>query len=209
MIDIHNHILPNLDDGPRNWEQSLVMARIAVADGIEQIVCTPHCVAGAFENTRELVLPAVKEFQEKLSEQGIPLQVYPGAELRLDPDLAQKVKSGQLPTVADNGRYILLELPYIFLPQKLEDFFRNLAMQDIVPIICHPERNRQLNRDPMPLFRWIETGALVQITAASITGHFGSGIRRLSLSLLGHGWRMLSVRMRMTLGCAPRSSRGP
>ncbi len=187
MIDIHNHILPGLDDGSPDCEQSLVMARIAVADGITGVVCTPHWAPGAFQNTRLPVLRALKEFQEKLCGNGIPLTLHPGAELRLDPDLIRKIGSGEVLTLNDTGRFALIELPDMFLPQSLEFFFGNMLSRGITPVICHPERNHSLLRDPMPLFRWVEMGSLVQITAASVTGRFGSGIRRFSRMLLEHG----------------------
>jgi protein-tyrosine phosphatase len=186
MIDIHNHILPGLDDGARNWEQSLAMARIAVADGIKEIVCTPHWAPGIYANTRGPILDAVDEFREKLSENNIPLEAHPGAELRLDPDLPRKLESGELLSINDTGRFILLEVPDL-LPPNLENFFPMLSRGNIIPIICHPERNHQLKRDPSPLFRWVEAGCLAQITAGSITGEFGSEVRRFSLMLFEHG----------------------
>jgi len=187
MIDIHNHMLPGLDDGSPDCEHSLAMARIAVADGIRDVVCTPHWAPGAFENTRVPVLRALKEFQEKLCDNGIPLTVHPGAELRLDPDLIRKIGSGEILTLNDTGRFALIELTDMFLPRNLEVFFRNMLSRGITPVICHPERNHGLLRDPMPLFRWVEMGSLVQMTAASVTGRFGSEIRRFSFLLLEHG----------------------
>jgi protein-tyrosine phosphatase len=115
------------------------------------------------------------------------LTVHPGAELRLDPDLIRKIGSGEVLTLNDTGRFALIELPDMFLPQILEVFFRNMLSRGITPIICHPERNHALLRDPMPLFRWVEMGSLVQMTAASVTGRFGSEIRRFSHLLLEHG----------------------
>jgi protein-tyrosine phosphatase len=186
MIDIHNHILPGLDDGPPDWEQSLAMARLAVADGIREVVCTPHWVSRVYENTRGPILDAVDEFRKKLCANGIPLEVHPGAELRLDPDLAEKVRSGELFSVNGTGRFILVELPNL-LPPRLENFFLILSQQNIIPIICHPERNRQLRRDPTLLFRLVESGCLAQITAGSITGDFGPEIQRFSRLILEHG----------------------
>ena len=146
-------MLPGLDDGSPDCEQSLVMARIAVADGIRDVVCTPHWAPGAFENTRLPVLRALKEFQEKLCDNGIPLTVHPGAELRLDPDLIRKIDSGEILTLNDTGRFALIELPDMFLPRSLEVFFRNMLSCGITPVISHPERNHAFLRDPMPLFQ--------------------------------------------------------
>jgi len=186
MIDIHNHILPGLDDGARGWKQSLAMARIAVADGIREVVCTPHWAPGVYKNTRGLILDAVDTLSEKLSREGIPLEVHPGAELRLDPDLPAKIESGEVLTLNDTGRFALIELPDICLLRNLEFFFRSMLDRGIIPIISHPERNRAIFKDAVYLFRWVEMGALVQVTAASVSGRFGTAIQRFSLFLLDH-----------------------
>lgn len=186
MLDVHSHILPGLDDGSPDWEQSLAMARIALADGIHEVVCTPHWVPGAYENTRHVILAAVEEFRRKLCERAIPLKVYPGAELRLAHDLPRRIEAGKVLTLNDTGCFALIELPDICLLQNLEAFFRNMRDQGITPVICHPERNHTLQHDPATLFRWVQAGCLVQITAGSITGRFGAEARDFSVLLLKH-----------------------
>jgi protein-tyrosine phosphatase len=186
MIDIHCHILPGLDDGSPDWEQSLEMACLAVADGIREIVCTPHWAPGIHANTRAPVLDLVAAFREKLAENDIPLEVRPGAELRLDPDLPKKIRSGELLSINDTGRFILVELPELF-PPNLDEFFHLLIRQDIIPVICHPERNHQVKRNLSLLYGFVEAGCLAQVTAGSITGVFGSEVQKFSLLLLEHG----------------------
>jgi protein-tyrosine phosphatase len=186
MIDLHSHILPGMDDGPGDNEQSLAMARIAVMGGIEQIVCTPHWVALAFENSRETVIRAVGEFQGELDRNGIGLRVYPGAELRLDVELPRKIEAGEVATLNDTGRYALIELPDICLLPKLEGFFGQMIERGVTPVISHPERNMALLRAPGYLRAWVERGVLAQVTAASVSGRFGSEIERFSMYLVEH-----------------------
>jgi len=186
MIDLHNHILRGLDDGARDWQESLSMARLAVEDGIEAVVCTPHWVANFFENTRPMVLEAVRAFREKLADADISLTVYPGSELRLEPDIPRKIQSGELLTINDTGRYALIELHDHVLPQNLEDFFWELQAQEVTPILSHPERNGAVFKDPMRLYRWVEMGALVQITSSSVLGRFGSVVQKFAMTLLDH-----------------------
>lgn len=186
MYDIHNHMLPGLDDGAFNWEKSLVMALLAAEDGIAGIVCTPHWVSGFFENTRAPVLKTLNTLKEKLKEHNIPLSVYPGSELRLDFDIPQKIETGELLTINDMGRYALIEFPDEVLPQNLDHFFWDLHAQNITPIIAHPERNRILQRDPVRLYRLVELGALTQITGASLLGRFGTEVRKFAIMLLEH-----------------------
>jgi protein-tyrosine phosphatase len=191
MIDLHNHMLPGLDDGALNWEQSLAMGRMAVEDGIQEIVCTPHWVNGYFENRRETIVRRVETLQEKLNAAKIPLKVYPGAELHLDFDISDKIKSGELITLNDMGRFALIELPVDIVPRNMKHFFWNLQTSDITPIISHPERNNALRRHPSRLFRWVQRGALTQLTAASLLGRFGTEVRKFAVSLLEH--RMVHV----------------
>lgn len=91
MIDMHSHILPGLDDGAADWEQAVAMARIATGDGITEIVCTPHWVLGKYENSRDIVLNRLAELKEHLAAEKIPVEVHPGAELRIDTSLLQRM----------------------------------------------------------------------------------------------------------------------
>jgi protein-tyrosine phosphatase len=186
MLDLHSHLLPGLDDGASDLEQSLAMARVAVQDGIQGVVCTPHWVLGQYENERSRVLAAVKEFQARLDEHGIPLRLYPGAELRLDVSLLERLEGREVLTLNDTGRYVLLELPEDTLPRNLDDFFWDLHMRDMKPIISHPERNLAIQRDPPRLYEWVNMGILCQLTAASLLGRFGKEVQRFSVFLLEH-----------------------
>ncbi|MBM3302612.1 MAG: tyrosine protein phosphatase, partial [Deltaproteobacteria bacterium] len=149
------------------------MARIAVRDGIQGVVCTPHWVPGQYENTRTKILKTLNEFRKKLEEHGIPLITYPGAELRLDVSLIERLKDGELLTLNDTGRYVLIELPQDSLPPNLDRFFWDIRVTGMTPIISHPERNLVLRNDPQILYRWVETGVLTQLTASSLLGRFG------------------------------------
>ena len=191
MIDLHNHMLPGLDDGALNWKQSLAMGQMAVEDGIQGIVCTPHWVVGHFENRRTVIVGQVKTLQEKLQSAGIPLKVYPGAELHLDFDIPEKILSGELATLNDTGRFALIELPMDVVPRNMKHFFWRLQAADITPIISHPERNSALRRHPSRLFRWVQMGVLTQVTAASLIGRFGTDARKFAVSLLEH--RMVHI----------------
>lgn len=184
VIDLHSHILPGLDDGAADWERSLAMARHAAADGISEIVCTPHWMPGKYENRRTEILARLEEFRARIAEADIPLTLHAGAELHLDAAIAARVRGGELLTLADGGRYILLELPEEALPDGMEDFFWNLQLEGLRPILSHVERNPVLRRDPARLRRWVETGVLTQITAASLAGRFSNGTREFALQLL-------------------------
>jgi len=162
------------------------MARVAVEDGIREILCTPHWVPGKYENTRPIILERFAEFKTLLTVHSIPLIVHPGAELRLDAGLPERIRAGEILTVNDGGAYALIELPEESLPANIEDFFWRLQLQNIRLIISHVERNAALRQDPARLCRWVETGILTQITAASLLEEFSAEIRDFSFRLLEH-----------------------
>ena len=173
MIDLHTHILPGLDDGAKDWGEALEMARIACADGIGTVVATPHVSPGVYDNNRDCILNTVKDFNQLLSERRVPLRVLPGAEYRLDPDLPEQLAGGDLLTMNDGGRYLLLEFPSDFIPAHARRVVYELLLQGVAAVIVHPERNAALVKQPHILMDMVEKGALAQITAGSLTGLYG------------------------------------
>ncbi len=186
MIDMHSHILPGLDDGAADWEQAIAMARHALADGITEMVCTPHWVLGKYDNARETILARFAEFETRLAAERIPLTIHPGAELRIDVSLPERLRAGELLTLNNGSGYLLLELPEEMLPDNLHDFFWGLQIQGFRLILSHVERNPVLREDPQRLFDWVENGILAQITAASLSEGFSAEIAEFARFLLEH-----------------------
>lgn len=184
MIDLHCHILPGVDDGPRTLEESLDMARAAVADGIETLVATPHTLNGVYLNPVGAVRSGVDALQSALDAADIPLRVYAGGDVHLVPDMLQAIQIGDAVTLHDQHKYILLELPSQSLPPHLKDEIFRLKVGGVTPIITHPERNMALAQDAEILFDLIDMGALVQVTAMSLTGGFGEFVRGVSERIL-------------------------
>lgn len=186
MIDLHSHMLPGVDDGAPDLEAALAMARAAVQDGITEVCCTPHYIPQLYENDRRTVLDAVTALRRFLAENGMPLTLHAGCEIRLHASMPQALRQNKLLTLGDAGRYVLVELPPHALPLRLEDFFWELRRFGFTPVLAHPERHPFLGRHPGLLFKWVRAGALVQITAGSLLGHFGKQVREGTLRLLEH-----------------------
>lgn len=177
MIDLHCHILPDIDDGPALMAESLEMARMAVADGISAIVATPHVKELPYPPDR--ISTRVEEFRRALNEARIPLKVLAGADVSalLEPSLLA-------PYTLNGTPYILFEFPHTHVPQNAGQLLFNGILAGLRPIITHPERNPSFVRSPQLLFELVEAGALVQVTAESLTGGFGDEARHCAAYLL-------------------------
>jgi protein-tyrosine phosphatase len=157
VIDLHCHILPGLDDGPSSLEEALEMCRIAVADGIRTIVATPHMLNGMFQVDRQAVLESVQEICRALRQESIPLQVLPGADVHLDQSVPACLEQGELVTLADLGRHLLLELPQDTVPEGVGELLFQIQLKGVTPIITHPERNIAIQQNPI---RLLESGTV-------------------------------------------------
>jgi protein-tyrosine phosphatase len=192
VIDLHAHILPGIDDGPRSLEDALEMARLAVADGITTMVATPHLFRRKSVDFHDLNRPddirqAVALFNEKLAEEQIELTVLPGCEIPLFVDIIKFIDDRLIVTINDKERYICLEMPDTIIPPATDDIIFQLNSRGITPIITHPERNLVFYEMPDKFRRFISLGCLAQITARSLTRGFGWGVARFTKRLVRDG----------------------
>jgi protein-tyrosine phosphatase len=171
MIDIHCHILPGLDDGARTMDEALAMARIAAADGIDTLVASSHITPGVYDNSPDRIVAAAEAFRVRLSKEGIPLRIIPGADVRMTPELIHG--TGRFLCINRDTPYFLFEFPHDLIPPGSERLVEALLGKGWIPVITHPERNLDLQRRPEKMEPFVKMGCLVQITAMSLTGEFG------------------------------------
>ena len=183
FIDIHCHILPGIDDGPGDIQDSIAMAKMAIEDGITHMFATPHILDGLYRNRTAVIRETCEKLKSSLPD---GLQLLYGADVRICHNLIEMIENEGIPTLNGSG-YLLLEFPSLALPPRLEDIILNLRQHKIIPIITHPERHVLLARRPALLRRLRECGAMSQITAQSITGGFGREIRNGSYALIRMG----------------------
>ena len=184
MIDVHTHILPGIDDGVQTIEESVEFARVAIEDGVKVIVATPHCREGVWDNEREGILAAVDTLRKRLEEEGLSVDLRPGAEVHLCPDLVQRVKDGRATTLDDNGRTVLLELSLSQYPVELENLVFQMKLAGLHVLFAHPERIRYFRDDIRRYESIVKLGGYGQITTGSVLGTFGSEALRFSEELL-------------------------
>ena len=191
FTDIHCHCLPGLDDGPATMAESLALCRRLAAEGIATVVATPHQL-GRFEGCNEAarVREAVGALNESLGNSDIQLKVVPGGEVRVDERICELLEVDKILTLADGGRYILLELPYqVFI--DIEPLLTELASMGIQSVISHAEKIAALATQHQVLLRWLEHSAHLQITASSLVGDFGLEVQRAAWHFLTSGWATL------------------
>jgi len=188
MIDIHTHILPGIDDGPEDMAETLAMCRIAVEDGITDVIATPHMLKAPYDVSRAAVLEKVAELNARLAAEGLPLTIHAGAEIFISPEIPGLLREGRLLTLAGRGTHVFLELTEIFLSDPVEALIRELAEDVVTPVISHPERNAMIQKAPDLLGRFREAGALFQVTAMSLTGGFGAETKNFTLAMLTDGF---------------------
>jgi protein-tyrosine phosphatase len=178
VVDIHCHILPGLDDGSPNTTTSIAMARLAVASGITTMIGTPHWIEDEHETDPAQIRQTVRDLQAELNSRDIPLTVLPGNEAFICPDLPDRVKKGDVLTLADRGTHLLLELPYEDLLTYVDDVIFRLQLQGITPVLAHVERYAYVRSDWHVLERWVQHGCLAQVNASSLDRTRGDDVAR-------------------------------
>jgi protein-tyrosine phosphatase len=185
MIDLHTHILPGIDDGPETIEDSLKLARAAVASGARVVVATPH-VSWSYQNDADTIAPLVEELNERLVAEGIALEVRAGAELAVTRLI--DLPYGELSHLSlGGGPWLLVEPPFVPSVTGLELLIFDLQRQGHRVVIAHPERCPVFHRDPGMLRELVSEGNLTSVTAGSLVGGFGGEVRRFALMMAREG----------------------
>ncbi len=184
MIDIHAHILPSIDDGPETIEESIELCKVAANDGIKTIVATPHSKDGVYETKSAEILKAVDTLNSQLKENRIDIKILPGAEIHISEGLVESIKNGDVLTINNGGKFILFELPFVFIPPGTDKFIFNLKSNGIVPIIAHAERILAFQKKPELVDQLVKIGARVQVNAHGLTKRANPGERKCAEWLL-------------------------
>lgn len=187
MIDLHCHILPGLDDGPDDLDQSIAMARAAVADGVSTLVATPHVGTRNFDAPITRIRDAADNLVQRLQSENIPLKLLLGTELAATSDIAALLDAGRALTLGATGRFLLIELPFTGQPAGLERQFFDLEIAGYKILLAHPERSMACQHDPGLLARLRERGYRAQINARSLVGREGRRVRNLCIRWLRDG----------------------
>jgi protein-tyrosine phosphatase len=189
MIDLHNHLLPGIDDGAPNLETSLALARLALDEGITHLVCTPHIHPGRFDNSPRSIGQALDLFRDALLKADLPLTVSAAAEVHYGLELMEDIPQGRIPFLGkwEGMDVLLLEFPHGYIPLGADRLTKWLIGQGVLPMIAHPERNKGVLRSPDKLQPFLNQGCLLQVTADSVAGRFGNACQAIAHQLLREG----------------------
>ncbi len=190
MIDIHCHLLPGIDDGAADLDESLALCRHAVAHGITHSVVTPHIHPGRWDNDRAIIAELYAALTRAVADAGLPLTLGMAAEVRISAEMLTLIPSGKVPFLGEYGgeQVLLLELPHGDIPPGAEKLVAWLRKRNIRPMIAHPERNKGFMRDRDRLQAFVEAECMFQLTAGAVAGSFGKPAEDLARYILEKGW---------------------
>lgn len=178
MIDIHSHVIFGVDDGPSTIEQSVAMISSAEKAGIRTIVATPHSHEALFETDK--LIDHYEELLYRTRASDIILKL--GYEVFINPSIQGADRKN--PLTLDDSSYLLYELPFNATPKDGFDVLYSFRLKEIIPILAHPERNRNFLKAPEELSNYINAGCMIQVDAASILGVYGRDVRDFTKKLL-------------------------
>lgn len=167
MIDIHSHILPSIDDGSKDIEETKKVIQEAINAGFEGIVLTSHYIEGYYEadvKEREKLIRKIQKIQN--------IQLYIGNEVYFTENMIQLLEDKKISTI-NNTRYILFEIPFNIKPMNIYDIIYEMMQHKLIPILAHPERYTFIWKQPDMIFDLIEKGVLMQANYGSIIGQYG------------------------------------
>ncbi len=194
LIDTHCHIVFGVDDGSYSENESVRMAKIAVRSGITDIIATPHCIPGMFENyAGPEYEEAFRRLEEALDENGLggALRIHRGMETFSSDELIEQFDSGMLHFLGDSN-YLLIECDFSEDPRRFREVLERLIRREVRPVIAHPERYYFAHDDIKYLFDMVDMGCVLQLDTESIVGHFGRRCRECAINLLAEGAAQLA-----------------
>jgi protein-tyrosine phosphatase len=187
MIDLHSHILYDVDDGARTLDDSLAIGRTAAASGTTVIAATPHSPSSSASRHYDpaLIRERSAEISSLLKAEGIELEIVPGTEICYDGSVVERLRRGQLLTYG-TSRTVLVEIYLDSIPQFFDTVLFELQTAGYRVLLAHPERITDIQHDPNRLIPLVERGVLMQLTAEALVGAQGGRIQRLAQTLVSH-----------------------
>ncbi|MGB3776553.1 MAG: CpsB/CapC family capsule biosynthesis tyrosine phosphatase [Leeuwenhoekiella sp.] len=181
--DIHNHLLPGIDDGSQNTEQSLALITELNALGIDHFICTPHTMGDYYPNTPETINDAAETLRKSLKSAQNESIIHASSEYMLDEEFSTHLDKGDLLTFTKD-KHLLVEISYLQPPINLEEILFDLTHAGYIPILAHPERYSYYHKKPDYYKELQKLGCLLQLNALALSDYYGSSVKKIALELL-------------------------
>lgn len=182
ITDVHSHLIPGIDDGSKDMEDSIAMLKNFYAMGYRKIITTPHVMSDFYKNTPEIILGGLENVKAELKKQQIDLQLEAAAEYYLDETLQPKIFDGSLLTFGN--KHLLFELPFMTEPPNLASFIFDLQTNGYRPILAHPERYGFWYKNFDKYIEMHDKGVHLQLNILSIVGHYGPEAQKIAERLI-------------------------
>ena len=183
MIDIHSHILNNVDDGSESLDNTLEILTKAEEAGFSDIILTPHYIESYYENTKQMISEKIRELKQVLYKEDIIITLHHGNEIFLTDKTPIYLQKSVVATLA-NSRYLLFEIPFTSRMLNLEKIICEMQELGYIPVLAHPERYLFVQEDPTQLIKLIRMGVLAQSNYGSFIGFYGKDVKRTAEILL-------------------------
>jgi len=180
-VDMHSHLLPGLDDGAQNIDESLNLIRGLHKLGFRKFYCTPHIMSDFYKNHPGTINPALEILREAVVSEKLEVEIHAAAEYYIDDGFVKKLESDRLLTIGDN--YLLFEVSYINAPENIDQIIFKMQLLGYKPIMAHPERYPFWYKDFDRFQRFRDAGVLLQININSLSGYYGPDARHFALKM--------------------------
>jgi len=182
-VDMHNHLIPGVDDGVTTLDETIMCLRQYADWGIRQVVCTPHISQDYHPNTTEQLILRLDAIQQATTEAGLPIKLTLAAEYLLDEEFDRLLQADQLLSFGP-ARYVLIETGWAAPPQQLSQWLFTMQLKGYTPVLAHPERYRYYQAEPHLLKQLREQGCLLQLNLMSLMGRYGTKTKQFAHQLL-------------------------
>lgn len=182
-VDIHSHLLPGLDDGVENFEDSLIIIQAFERMGYQKMITTPHIMSDFYKNSRETILPVLKELKEFLVGK-TTIQIEAAAEYYLDETFIDLLNNGKEGLLTIGNDHVLFETSFMAEPVYLKEAIFKIQSLGLKPILAHPERYQYLHNDWELATDLFERGTLFQLNLNSLLGYYSIPVKRMAAKLI-------------------------
>jgi protein-tyrosine phosphatase len=184
MIDVHSHILFDIDDGAKDIKESIAIIKKMKELGYEKIIVTPHYIDDTkYNSNNKKKMEDLKILQNNLLKENVNIDLYLGNEVFISPSIDEEIKKGEITTL-NNSNYILIEIPLAHRYENDLDFFFNLMNKGYHIILAHPERYVIFQENPKLIDEYLNIGILFQGNIGSMSGRYGTKAKKLFKKLL-------------------------